>query len=308
MGKAYKVKSNATSSLQVRGALANPNEYPLTLNEGWSYLGYLRTKSADISIVMESIDEDIMLIKDGVGNVYWPEYNVNTIGDMEPGDGYQVRMDATRTFNYPDNSIVLPQFRASSHLTNSYYKLPNPKEFNMNLLLPADLISDFLIGDEIAVKNQNDEVIACSVYNNQTMVLTLWINENDLHSKFKLFYWSITNAEEVEIDLSSVSAQLEDNAVIIAESLNLEIEDHVFDVYPNPSSETSTLTISLAKASKVSVLLFNALGENVKTIANANLDKGLTSLSFDVSDLASGMYFVKLSSANYTEVKKFQVR
>jgi hypothetical protein len=178
----------------------------------------------------------------------------------------------------------------------------------MNLLLPADLISDFLIGDEIAVKNQNDEIIACSVYNNQTMVLTLWINENDLHSKFKLFYWSITNAEEVEIDLSSVSAQLEDNAVIIAESLNLELEDHVFDVYPNPSSETSTLTISLAKASKVSVLLFNALGENVKTIANANLDKGLTSLSFDVSDLASGMYFVKLSSANYTEVKKFQVR
>jgi len=55
-------------------------------------------------------------------------------------------------------------------------------------------------------------------------------------------------------------------------------------------------------------LLFNALGENVKTIANANLDKGLTSLSFDVSDLASGMYFVKLNSANYAEVKKFQVR
>ena len=90
--------------------------------------------------------------------------------------------------------------------------------------------------------------------------------------------------------------------------LNLELEDHVFDVYPNPSSETSTLTISLAKASKVSVLLFNALGENVKTIANANLDKGLTSLSFDVSELASGMYFVKLTSANYAEVKKFQVR
>ena len=308
VGKAYKVKSNATSSLQVRGALANPNEYPLTLNEGWSYLGYLRTKSADISIVMESIDEDIMLIKDGVGNVYWPEYNVNTIGDMDPGDGYQVRMDATRTFNYPDNSIVLPQFRVSSHLTNSHYKLPNPKEFNMNLLLPEDLISDFLIGDEIAAKNQNDEVIACSVYNNQTMVLTLWIDEKDLHSKFKLFYWSLANAEEVEIDLNSVSTQLEDNAVVIVESLNLKLDENGFDIFPNPSSETSTLTISSAEASRVTVLLYNALGENVKTIANANIDKGLTSLSFDVSDLASGMYFVKLSSANYTEVKKFQVR
>ena len=178
----------------------------------------------------------------------------------------------------------------------------------MNLLLPEDLISDFLIGDEIAAKNQNDEVIACSVYNNQTMVLTLWIDEKDLHSKFKLFYWSLANAEEVEIDLNSVSTQLEDNAVVIVESLNLKLDENGFDIFPNPSSETSTLTISSAEASRVTVLLYNALGENVKTIANANIDKGLTSLSFDVSDLASGMYFVKLSSANYTEVKKFQVR
>lgn len=308
VGKAYKVKSNATSSLEVRGALANPNEYPLTVNEGWSYLGYLRTKPADISIVMESIDEDIMLMKDGVGNVYWPEYNVNTIGDMEPGDGYQIRMDATRTFSFPDNSIELPQFRAFSYVTNSHYKLPNPKEYNMNLLLPQDLISSFKIGDEIAVKNQNDEVIACSVYNNHTMALTLWIDENDLHSKFKLYYWSVANAEEVEIALSSVSTQLEDNAVVIVESLNLELDGNGFDVYPNPSSETSSLSISLAEAGKVSVLLYNALGENVKTITNSNLGKGLTSLSFDVSDLASGMYYVKLTCANYAEVKKFQVR
>ena len=39
VGKAYKVKMNADATLEVRGAVANALNYPLVLNEGWSYLG-----------------------------------------------------------------------------------------------------------------------------------------------------------------------------------------------------------------------------------------------------------------------------
>ena len=91
-GKAYKIKMNVDDTLQVRGAVADPLNYPLTLPDGWSYLGYLLSQNEDPSVILESIEDDIVLIKDAVGNIYFPEFDVNTMGDMIPGQGYQIRM------------------------------------------------------------------------------------------------------------------------------------------------------------------------------------------------------------------------
>ena len=102
-GKAYKLKMNEDANLQVRGATANPLDFQLLLPEGWSYLGYLRNQPANAADIFQTIDEDILLIKNGDGNVYWPEYNVNTMGDMIPGQGYQIRMISDREFTYPQN-------------------------------------------------------------------------------------------------------------------------------------------------------------------------------------------------------------
>jgi len=100
-GKAYKIKMNVADTLQVRGAIADPMDYPLLLPDGWSYLGYLLSQNQDPSVILESIEDDIILIKDNVGNIYFPEFGVNTMGDMIPGQGYQIRMTAEREFIYP---------------------------------------------------------------------------------------------------------------------------------------------------------------------------------------------------------------
>ena len=102
-GKAYKIKMNVDDTLQVRGAVADPLNYPLILPDGWSYLGYLLSQNEDPSVILESIEDDIVLIKDAIGNIYFPEYDVNTMGDMIPGQGYQIRMTAEREFIYPLN-------------------------------------------------------------------------------------------------------------------------------------------------------------------------------------------------------------
>ena len=102
-GKAYKIKMNADDTLQVRGAVADPQDYPLILPEGWSYLGYLLSQNEDPSVILESIDDDLVLIKNALGNIYFPEYDINTMGDMIPGQGYQIRMISEREFNYPLN-------------------------------------------------------------------------------------------------------------------------------------------------------------------------------------------------------------
>jgi len=43
------------------------------------------------------------LVKNGLGEVFWPVYNVNNIGNMIPGEGYQVKMTNFVSLTYPAN-------------------------------------------------------------------------------------------------------------------------------------------------------------------------------------------------------------
>ena len=95
---------NIGDTLEVRGAIADPVDYPLVLPNGWSYLGYLLSQNQDPSIILESIEEDLTLIKNALGNVYFPEFDVNTMGDMIPGQGYQIKMTNDRVFTYPSDN------------------------------------------------------------------------------------------------------------------------------------------------------------------------------------------------------------
>lgn len=308
VGKAYKVKMNADAVLEVRGANADPADYPLTLNEGWSYIGYLRNTPADADAVLDEIKEDITLIKDGIGNVYWPEYGVNTIGNMEPGQGYQIRMSSDRIFTYPSNDVVLPEARGAQKSSNSYYSVPTTKEISMNIALPEYLLSGRVsVGDEFAVKNSSNEVIASEVYNGGTLVLTVWMDEEDLDADLELYHWSISKEHEREVILDSETGLVKD-AIVVAQEISFEdVELDVFEVFPNPASSGIVVNFYQEFEQDVRLSIYNVLGEEVKVILNRLISKGNQSISVNIEDLVSGVYFLKLNTDTGSKVNLLQV-
>jgi hypothetical protein len=53
--------------------------------------------------MLSSIDLNIEIVKNGLGQVYYPQYGVNLIGNMNTGEGYQVKMNLADTLYYPAN-------------------------------------------------------------------------------------------------------------------------------------------------------------------------------------------------------------
>ena len=79
--------------------------------------------------------------------------------------------------------------------------------------------------------------------------------------------------------------------------------------YPNPFNPTTKIGFSLATDSKVSLKIFNALGQEVISIINGNMNEGFHEVIFDASALNSGVYFYKIDATgidgrNFTQVKK----
>jgi len=74
--------------------------------------------------------------------------------------------------------------------------------------------------------------------------------------------------------------------------------------FPNPFNPTTNISFNLAVDSKVSLKVFNILGQEVVTLVNAALVAGSHSVEFSGKGLQSGVYFAKIE-ANGIDGKSF---
>lgn len=103
LGHAYQIKVNQEVLLEFQGDYIFPNEVSINLPEGWSLIGYLRTNPADCFSVFDPISDEVVLVKDYLGNAYLPNWNFNGIGNLFPGKGYQIKMNSSQIFQYDSN-------------------------------------------------------------------------------------------------------------------------------------------------------------------------------------------------------------
>lgn len=80
--------------------------------------------------------------------------------------------------------------------------------------------------------------------------------------------------------------------------------DYSLSNYPNPFNPTTNILFDIIKTGNVKLTLYNLLGEELKVLVNEKLNAGKYKISFDGSRLASGVYFYKLETENFTGTKK----
>ena len=72
---------------------------------GWNLIGYTLDESQDAVATFAEIVDYIEIVKNNAADVYWPEFSFNGIGDLIPGQGYQIKVtQAIEGFMYPDTN------------------------------------------------------------------------------------------------------------------------------------------------------------------------------------------------------------
>ncbi|MEK7263399.1 MAG: T9SS type A sorting domain-containing protein, partial [Bacteroidota bacterium] len=78
--------------------------------------------------------------------------------------------------------------------------------------------------------------------------------------------------------------------------------------FPNPFNSTTQMRFTLSKAEKVTLKVFDTSGKEILTLLNNVLkEQGVYEISVDVSSLASGIYFYRLSSTKEFITKKMVI-
>ncbi len=77
--------------------------------------------------------------------------------------------------------------------------------------------------------------------------------------------------------------------------------------YPNPFNPVTVISYAVSVPGKVSIRIFDLLGNEVATPVNTYKQTGSYTVSFDASGLASGTYFYSMMSGGYISTRKMLV-
>jgi serine protease AprX len=78
----------------------------------------------------------------------------------------------------------------------------------------------------------------------------------------------------------------------------------LYQNYPNPFNPTTNIKFYLPRDINVKVILYNILGNQIKTLYEGFTSSGIHDLTVDASKLSSGVYFVKLLAGDFQEAIK----
>jgi hypothetical protein len=119
-----------------------------------------------------------------------------------------------------------------------------------------------------------------------------WVNDN------------INDGDVIGLDLISLKSNtvgINQNGTEIPESYNLSQN------YPNPFNPSTKIDFSLPKSGNVKLAVYDMIGNEVAVLTNGQLPAGNYSADFNAAKLASGVYFYKLITDEFTSTKKMML-
>jgi hypothetical protein len=101
LNKMYKVKVSTACILTVSGTAITPTT-PILLTAGWNWVAYLPSTSMPIATALDSIKGQVLQVKSLTQSATYNGTSWSgTLTQLEPGQGYAIKMSGPRTLIYP---------------------------------------------------------------------------------------------------------------------------------------------------------------------------------------------------------------
>ncbi len=133
------------------------------------------------------------------------------------------------------------------------------------------------------------------------------VGNETIHMRFRLQSDGVNEADGIFIDdieivtgnYVTTSVAYQDNTIPYVFSLQQN--------YPNPFNPTTTIQYTVPIAAKVILKVYDVIGKEITTLVNSEHQPGFYHVKFDASKLSSGIYYYRISSGSFTDIKKMLV-
>lgn len=124
---------------------------------------------------------------------------------------------------------------------------------------------------------------------------------NEVRTDSIYFYNNSQNRPVVIINV------INDIPLSVDENNNIPINYSLSQNYPNPFNPATTILYSIPYSNHVTLEVYNILGQRIKKLVDELQYEGNYKITFDASELPTGVYIYRLKSGSYVESKKMLI-
>ncbi len=329
--QSYKIKSANTDTLVHIGTRISPDSSIATINvqAGWNWIGYVSTKNTSIS---EALGNYNAATGDLIKSQYEFAYYDNLMGwtgsltNMKPAMGYMLKSASASTFNYPLSTYIgrmtNPQNVSSNQTLFPF--TPEAYDNTMSAIVTGNICNEALDQGNVLLgafdATNSMRGFAYPIKNTTTNIynyyLTLYSNTDG--DVLNLKYFNTTDGSVLSTNssltfttdalaglpsapvLSNVADSVSCKVVNIATSLTNSTSSDYVSIYPNPFSDS--ITLSFSKPSSCKIELVDLLGK-VLYSTNVKDKKEQTVIQTGNLNLSAGMYYIRLTGDVNQQIK-----
>ena len=312
---AFAMKSDSDDTLHICGSLLD--DLTMELEANWNMIPVLCETASPVEEVFAEV-EGLVLVKEiGGGGVYWPNYNINTLGMLEAGRAYLGYASNGGSISYV-GTCDADLFKSQKHEVNSPWNNINHtavshtigiSEVALAALQPGDIIGAFTSNGFCAgITMAEYGATALSLNGDDIQTLELDGFEVGELITYKLYRSStgetIGLSVEYDADLDA-SGKFTSNGMSMISSLKASstgVSESVLtniSVYPNPSGGLVNID---GVDERSAVIVTNTIG----AVVYQSSIEGAVQL--DLSELQKGIYLVNISNAFGQHIEKLVIR
>jgi glucose/arabinose dehydrogenase len=232
-----------------------------------------------------------------VGQNAWEEINI-----IEKGGNYGWRiMEATHCYNpssgCDETGFIMP-VHEYGHNSSGGYSITGGYVYNGSEApeyAGKYIYGDFASGNIWALEYngsvQSNELVLSTSYS----ISTFGVDESG-----EIYFADYSSGKIYKFSSGATSASSE-----LVSNFDFRLEQN----YPNPFNPETTIEYSIpegvnSEKSKVNLAIYDILGRLVAILVNEEHAQGRYNVTFDAGNISSGIYYYRLSSGSYSEIRK----
>ncbi len=114
------------------------------------------------------------------------------------------------------------------------------------------------------------------------------------------FHYAISSLDRLRNESAVIGVSLTD----ITDGKSIPTEFSLMQNYPNPFNPSTTIEYSVPVRSKVTIRVFDILGNEISLLVDAEHSPGSYKVNFNASGIPNGVYFYTMSTKEFTATKK----